>query len=412
MDNHVYFDNPCGIDPRRMVWPRVLDMNDRSLRHIVTGLGGPAHGVPREAGFEITAASEMMAILCLAADWNDLRARLERIVVGFFYRGEPVAAAELHAGGAMLALLRDAFLPNLVQTRAGSPALVHGGPFANMAHGCNSLVATQLALRRADWVITEAGFAFDLGAEKFFDIKCVMGQLDTAAVVLVATIRALKIHGGQSADAALRPNVEAVRLGLPNLEKQIENIRQFGESPVVAINRHSGDAEEELAAVRERCAQLGVPCAVAEPYQRGGEGCVSLTRTVMAHAERTERPLRPLYDWAEPPKEKIRKVAQCMYGAREVSYSREAERDLELVYRHGWDRLPVCLAKAPTSLSDDPKRVGRPADFEVHVRRVQVSAGAGFLVVFLADILRMPGLPRRPLAERIDLRDGAIVGLT
>lgn len=411
VDNHVYFDNPRGIDPRRIVWPRVLDMNDRSLRSIVTGLGGPPHGVPREASFEITAASEVMAILCLATGWEDLRARLERIVVGFTYRGEPVRASELRAAGAMLALLRDAFLPNLVQTHAGTPALIHGGPFANIAHGCNSLVATQLALRRADWVVTEAGFAFDLGAEKFFDIKCVTGQLDTAAVVLVATVRALKIHGGARAEDASRPDVEALRRGLPNLEKHIENIRHFGESPVVAINRHDTDAEEELAAVRERCAQLGVPCALAEPYQRGGEGCVPLARTVMAHAERTRRPFRPLYDWAEPPKEKILKVARSMYGARGVVYTREAERDLELVHRHGWDNLPVCLAKAPTSLSDDPKRVGRPADFEVTVRRIQVSAGAGFLVVLLGDILRMPGLPRVPLAERIDLRGGAIVGL-
>ncbi len=410
IDNHVYFDNALGLDSRRIVWPRVLDINDRSLRHIVTGLGGTAHGVPREAAFEITAASEIMAILCLAKDFTDLRARLERILIGFTTRGEPVMAGQLGATGALLALLLDAFLPNLVQTRAGTPALVHGGPFANVAHGCNSLVATQLAMRRADWVVTEAGFAFDLGAEKFFDIKCVTGQLDTAAVVLVATVRALKVHGG-SPDARGPQGLEALRKGMANLEKHVENIREFGEAPVVAINRHAGDSEQELELVRDRCAELEVPCAVADPYQRGGEGCVSLARTVMAHAEKASRPFRPLYDWAAAPKEKISTVARRMYGARSVAYTREAERDLELVHRFGWDTLPVCLAKAPTSLSDDPKRTGRPKDFEVTVRRVQPNTGAGFLVVLLGDILRMPGLPRQPLAQRIEVHDGKIVGL-
>ncbi len=410
IDNHVYFDNALGLDSRRIVWPRVLDMNDRSLRHIVTGLGGTAHGVPREAAFEITAASEIMAILCLAKDFADLRARLERILIGFTTRGEPVMAGQLGATGALLALLLDAFLPNLVQTRAGTPALVHGGPFANVAHGCNSLVATQLAMRRADWVVTEAGFAFDLGAEKFFDIKCVTGKLDTAAVVLVATVRALKVHGG-SPEARGPQGLEALRKGMANLEKHVENIREFGEAPVVAINRHAGDSEQELELVRNRCAELGVPYAVADPYQRGGEGCVSLARTVMAHAEKASRPFRPLYDWAAAPKEKISTVARRMYGARSVAYTREAERDLELVHRFGWDTLPVCLAKAPTSLSDDPKRAGRPKDFEVTVRRVQPNTGAGFLVVLLGDILRMPGLPRQPLAQRIEVHDGKIVGL-
>lgn len=411
VDNHLYFDNALAIDPRRIVWPRVLDVNDRSLRRIVIGLGGPAHGVPREAGFEITAASEIMAILCLATDYEDLRARLDRTLVAFSRTGAPVLAGQLHATGSLLALLGDAFLPNLVQTRAGTPALVHGGPFANIAHGCNSLVATQLAMRRADWVITEAGFAFDLGAEKFFDIKCVTGQLDTAAVVLVATVRALKVHGGSNPEARGPAALEALRKGMANLDKHVENIRAFGESPVVAVNRHASDSQEEIDLVLAHCAELGVPSAVADPYHRGGEGCVTLARTVLAHAEKTSRPFRPLYDWAAPPKEKILTVAQRMYGARGVVYTKEAERDLEQVHRHGWDRLPVCLAKTPTSLSDDPKRVGRPTDFEVTAQRVLPSTGAGFLVVLFGDILRMPGLPRHPLAEQIDFRDGKIVGL-
>lgn len=411
VDNHVYFGNPLGIDPRRITWKRVMDMNDRSLRFIVTGLGGPAHGVPREAGFDITAASEVMAMLCLARDAEDLRQRLDRTLVGFTYSGEPVFARQLEATGAMLALLRDALLPNLVQTREGTPVLVHGGPFANIAHGCNSIIATQLALDRADWVITEAGFAFDLGAEKFFDIKCVTAGFDTAAVVLVATVRALKLHGGVAPENVARPNPAAVAKGLPNLDKHVDNIRQFGEPPVVAINRFTTDTEEEIEVVRRRCSYLGVPVAVAEPFTRGGEGCTTLAQTVMAHAEKRSKPFRPLYAWGEPVQAKILKVAQAMYGARGVVYTKEAERDLQLVARHGFDKLPVCLAKTPTSLSDDPKRVGRPTDFDVTVRAVQPATGAGFLVVLLGDILRMPGLPRVPLATRIDLQNGTIVGL-
>ncbi|MCX8072140.1 MAG: formate--tetrahydrofolate ligase [Candidatus Binatia bacterium] len=412
VDNHIYFGNSLGIDSRRVTWKRVMDMNDRSLRFIVTGLGGPAHGVPREAGFDITAASEVMAMLCLARDAEDLRQRLARTLVGFTYGGEPVFAEQLEATGAMLALLRDALLPNLVQTRAGTPVLVHGGPFANIAHGCNSIIATQLALDCADWVITEAGFAFDLGAEKFFDIKCVTAGFDTAAVVLVATVRALKLHGGVSPAEVARPNPAAVARGLRNLDKHVENIRQFGEPPVVAINRFATDTEEEIEVVRRRCSYLAVPMAVAEPFTRGGEGCVTLAQTVMAHAEKRSKPFRPLYDWSEPVPTKILKVAQAMYGARGVIYTKEAERDLELIARCGFDKLPVCLAKTPTSLSDDPKRVGRPTDFDVTVRAIYPATGAGFLVVLLGDILRMPGLPKTPLAARIDLRGGEIVGLT
>ncbi len=412
VDNHVYFGNSLGIDPRRITWKRVMDLNDRSLRFVVTGLGGPAHGVPREAGFDITAASEVMAMLCLARHAEDLRQRLARTLVGFTYSREPVFAEQLKATGAMLALLRDALLPNLVQTAEGTPTLVHGGPFANIAHGCNSIIATQLALDRADWVVTEAGFAFDLGAEKFFDIKCVTAGFDTAAVVLVATVRALKLHGGIAARDVARPNPAAVARGLPNLDKHVENIRRFGEPPVVAINRFTTDTEEEIEVVRRRCSYLGVPVAVAQPFDRGGEGCVTLAQTVMAHAEKRSKPFRPLYAWNEPVPAKILKVAESMYGARGVVYSKEAERDLQLIVRYGFDKLPVCLAKTPTSLSDDPKRLGRPTDFDVTVRAIQPATGAGFLVVLLGDILRMPGLPKEPRATQIDLRDGEIVGLT
>ena len=411
VDNHVYFGNPLGIDPRRVTWKRVLDMNDRSLRFIVTGLGGPAHGVPREAGFDITAASEVMAMLCLARDAEDLRQRIDRTLVGFTYDGAPVTAGQIQATGAMLALLRDALLPNLVQTQAGTPALVHGGPFANIAHGCNSIIATRLALDCADWVITEAGFAFDLGAEKFFDIKCVTAGFDTAAVVLVTTVRALKQHGGVAAADLARSNPAAVARGLPNLDKHVENIRVFGEPPVVAVNRFTTDTEEEIEVVRRRCAALGVPMAIAQPFDRGGEGCVTLARTVMAHAEKRSKRFQPLYDWNDPVPQKILRVAQAMYGAKGVQYTKEAERDLALIGRYGFDKLPVCLAKTPTSLSDDPKRLGRPSDFDVTVRSIQPATGAGFLVVLLGDILRMPGLPKIPLATRIDLRDGKIVGL-
>ena len=411
VDNHVYFGNPLGIDPRRVTWKRVMDMNDRSLRFIVTGLGGPAHGVPREAGFDITAASEVMAMLCLSRDAEDLRQRIDRTLVGFTYDGAPVTAGQIQATGSMLALLRDALLPNLVQTRAGTPALVHGGPFANIAHGCNSIIATRLALDCADWVITEAGFAFDLGAEKFFDIKCVTAGFDTAAVVLVTTVRALKQHGGVATADLARPNPAAVARGLPNLDKHVENIRVFGEPPVVAVNRFTTDTEEEIEVVRRRCAALGVPMAVAQPFDRGGEGCVTLARTVMAHAEKRSKPFQPLYDWNDPVPQKILRVAQAMYGAKGVQYTKEAERDLALIGRYGFDKLPVCLAKTPTSLSDDPKRLGRPSDFDVTVRSIQPATGAGFLVVLLGDILRMPGLPKIPLATRIDLQDGKIVGL-
>jgi formate--tetrahydrofolate ligase len=412
LDNHVYFGNELDLDPRRILWRRVLDMNDRALRNVIVGLGGHRQGVPRETGFDITAASEVMAMLCLAEDEADLHARIERLLVGFTYGGEPVTASRLSATGSMLALLRDALWPNLVQTLEGTPALIHGGPFANIAHGCNSVIATRMALHLADWAITEAGFGFDLGAEKFFDIKCRGAGLDTSAVVLVATTRALKFHGAAARDEFGRPDAQAVRRGLPNLEKHIENIRRFGESPVVALNRFGDDTEAEIGVVRSRCAELGVPFAVSDHHARGGEGALDLARSVMEHARSKRKPFQPLYELEESVPDKVLAVARKMYGARDVVFSRAAERDLEDVRRLGYEGLPVCIAKTPASLSDDPKLRGRPDGFEVTVRSIQINAGAGFLVVLTGNILRMPGLPRRPRAESIDLRDGEIVGLS
>jgi formate--tetrahydrofolate ligase len=411
LDNHIYFGNRLGIDPRRIVWRRVLDMNDRALRNVIVGLGGPQQGVPRETGFDITAASEIMAMLCLASGEEDLRARIDRVLVAFTHAAEPVTAARLSGSGAMLALLRDALRPNLVQSLEGTPAFVHGGPFANIAHGCNSVLATRMAMHLADWVVTEAGFGFDLGAEKFFDIKCRTAGLDTAAVVLVATLRALKMHGGTPLAELARPDPAAIARGLPNLEKHVENIRQFGEPPVVALNQFAGDEEEEIDAVRSRCVELGVAFAASDHYARGGAGAANLARVVMASAERRSRPFRPLYDLDQPVVEKILAVAQKMYGARGVVFTKAAERDLQDIERLGYANLPVCIAKTQSSLSDDPKVTGRPTNFDVTVRAIQINAGAGFLVVLTGDIMRMPGLPRQPRAEAIDLKDGEIVGV-
>jgi formate--tetrahydrofolate ligase len=411
LDNHLYWGNALGIDPRRVLWKRVLDMNDRALRNVIVGLGGPGQGVPRETGFDITAASEVMAMLCLARDEDDLRARIERLLVGFTYDGAPVTAKDLGAAGAMLALLHDALWPNLVQTSEGVPALVHGGPFANIAHGCNSAIATRMALHCADWAITEAGFGFDLGAEKFFDIKCRSAGLDASAVVLVATVRALKLHGGAPADALEKPDPGAVERGLPNLEKHVENIRCFGERPVVALNRFDADRDDEIDVVRARCAGLGVSFAVSDHFGLGGEGAVELARAVREQASGASSPFRPLYRLEDPFPDKVLAVASRMYGARGVVLSKEAQRDLREVRRLGYEQLPVCIAKTPASLSDDPKLRNRPRDFDVTVRSIQINAGAGFLVALTGEILRMPGLPRRPLAESIDVQGGAIVGV-
>jgi formate--tetrahydrofolate ligase len=411
IDNHLHFGNELKIESRRVLWPRVLDMNDRALREVVIGLGGKPHGMPRESAFDITAASELMAILCLATGWDDLRERIDRTVVAFNQDGGVVRAGELGVTGAMLALMRDALMPNLVQTLEGTPAIVHGGPFANIAHGCNSVLATRSALHLADWVITEAGFGFDLGAEKFFDIKLRAAGLDTAAVVLVASARALKLHGGRSVKELDETDPKAVEAGLPNLEKHIENIGHFGERPVVALNRFHSDTDEEVAVVRQFCEALGVPFAAASHYDDGGEGALELARVVKEQAEHHSTPFHPLYSTADSVPDKIRAVAQTMYGARDIAFTKAAERDLREIERLGFADLPVCIAKTQSSLSDDPKLRGRPRDFEVTVRRLQINAGAGFLVVLTGDILRMPGLPRTPQANAIEVDGGDIVGL-
>jgi len=411
LDNHLQHGDPLRIDPRRVLWRRVIDLNDRALRHVVIGLGGALQGVPRETGFDITPASEIMAALCLAEDVEDLRARLSRIIVALTFDREPVTAADLRAVGAMLVLLKDAVMPNLVQTVDGVPAFIHGGPFANIAHGCNSVIATKMAMAHADWTVTEAGFGFDLGAEKFFDIKCVSAGLDTAAVVLVATIRALKMHGGVARDALTGADPAAVERGLGNLDKHVESIRTFGEVPVVALNRFAADTEDEIAVVRAACERAGVPFAVSDVFARGGEGGVELARQVVAHAEARPNPFRPLYDWSEPFQVKLEKIAKAMYGACCVEITKEAARDLRQIARFGYEKLPLCVAKTQKSLSDDPKLVGRPEGFEVTVRNVILAAGAGYLVPMLGDILRMPGLPTSPQAERMDLVDGKVTGL-
>ena len=411
LDNHMHRQGPLNIDPRRVLWRRVVDLNDRALRDVVIGLGGALDGVPRETGFDITPASEVMAALCLAEDAEDLRKRLGALIVALTFDKKPVTAGDLEAVGAMMVLLKDALMPNLVQTVEGVPALVHGGPFANIAHGCNSVIATKMALSHADWVVTEAGFGFDLGAEKFFDIKCVSAGLDTAAVVLVATIRALKAHGGAEESAWSESDPTSVRKGLANLQKHVENIRTFGEIPVIALNRFATDTDEEIAVVRKACEAMGAPFAESNIFAEGGAGGVELAEAVVAHAERTSQPFRPLYDWAEPVKMKIEKIAQAMYGAREVEYTRDAERDLARIASFGCEQLPICIAKTPASLTDDPKRIGRPEEFEITVRNVLLAAGAGYIVPLLGDIIRMPGLPKVPQANKMDYVDGEIIGL-
>jgi formate--tetrahydrofolate ligase len=411
VDNHIYHGNQLRIDARRVLWRRVVDLNDRALRHVVIGLGGKLQGVPRETGFDITPASEVMAILCLAEDAADLRARLGRILVAMTYRDEPVTAADLEAVGAMMVLLKDALMPNLVQTCEGVPALIHGGPFANIAHGCNSVIATKMALAHADWVVTEAGFGFDLGAEKFFDIKCASAGLDPAAVVLVATIRALKRHGGVARDALQEPDPGAVERGIPNMEKHVENIRAFGVTPVVALNRFATDGTEEIEVVRKACASLGAPFAVADVFGNGGEGGIELAQALLDHSGAHPNPFKPLYDWSEPIKDKMAKIAGTMYGATEINYTKPAERAIQRMGELGYGGLPLCVAKTPTSLTDDPARTGRPLGFEITVRDIIVSAGAGYLVPLLGDILRMPGLPSSPQANQMDLVDGKVVGL-
>ena len=410
VDNHLHHGNTLGLESRRVLWKRVLDMNDRALRDIVIGLGGKSEGIPRETGFDITAASEVMAILCLSSDVDDLKTRLGRIVVGFRSDGTPVQAAELKAVGAMAALLRDAIKPNLVQTVEGVPALVHGGPFANIAHGTNSINATRMALGYADIVVTEAGFAFELGAEKFFDINCRYGGFAPSLTVLVATLRALKMHGGIPLARVSEPDPMAVERGLANLEKHVENIRKFEQRCVVAINHFPTDTEEEIAVVKRYCEILGLDAVVSRPFSEGGEGCREIAEVVWDLAQKTEPHFRPLYDWEDSIEKKIAAVASEMYGAEAVDFAPRARRDRDLLEKLGFGKLPVCIAKTQQSLSDNPALLGRPKDFLVTVREIQLAAGAGYIVPITGEILRMPGLPKEPLAERFDLgADGEIV---
>jgi formate--tetrahydrofolate ligase len=401
-----------GLDPRTVTWKRVMDMNDRSLRNIVIGLGGTTSGVPRETGFDITAASEIMAILCLATDREDLKRRLGNIFVGFTFDKQPIYARDLKAPGAMATLLKTAIQPNLVQTIEGNPAIIHGGPFANIAQGTNSVIATRMGLSLADYVVTEAGFGFDLGGEKFLDIKCQSAGLSPRVVVLVATIRALKYHGGVALAELKTPNPEAVAAGLPNLEKHLENVRAYGLPAVVAINRFAGDSAAEIAVIQQRAAALGVPAVVANGWEAGGGGTQELAAAVVETVARATAAFQPLYDWTSPVTQKIATIATKIYGAESVVYAAKAQADLRKIARLGLEQLPICMAKTQMSLSDNPKLRGRPRDFVITVREIEIAAGAGFLVPITGDIMRMPGLPAEPGAERIDIdAEGNISGL-
>lgn len=412
LDNHIQQGNALNIDPRRIVWKRVVDMNDRELRNIVVGLGGKAHGVPRQDGFDITVASEVMAILCLATGLHDLKERLSKIIVAYDYSGNPITAGMLKAQGAMAALLKDAVKPNLVQTLENVPAIIHGGPFANIAHGCNSVMATKTALKLADYTITEAGFGADLGAEKFFDIKCRYAGLKPDAVVLVATVRALKMHGGVPKTELATPDVEAVKRGIVNLEKHIENIKQYGLPLVVAINAFAQDTPEELEAIRSHCAAHGVNVALSEVFAKGGEGGIELAKEVVALATSGKADFKLLYGEELSLKEKIETIAKNIYGAVGVNYTKEANNALKDFERMGYGHLPVCMAKTQYSFSDDPALLGRPEGFEITIKNCRIAAGAGFVVVLTGDIMTMPGLPKVPAAEKIDVSDdGVISGL-
>ena len=412
VDNHIYQGNKLNIDPRRVTWRRCVDLNDRQLRFVVDGLGGRANGVPREDGYDITVASEIMAVLCLASDITDLKARLSRLVVGYTYDEKPVTAGDLNAAGAMAALLKDALKPNLVQTLEHTPAFVHGGPFANIAHGCNSVTATKIAMRLSDYTITEAGFGADLGAEKFLDIKCRVAGLKPSAVVIVATVRALKYNGGVPKADLNQENLEALEKGLPNLLKHVSNITNVYKLPcVVAINRFPNDTEAELALVERKCKELGVNVALSEVWAKGGEGGIALAKEVIRLVEEPND-FSFAYDLDETIEQKITDIVQKIYGGKDVAFTPNALKQIKTLTDLGYDKMPICMAKTQYSLSDDPAKLGAPKDFTVTVRNVKVSAGAGFLVALTGEIMTMPGLPKVPAAERIDVdATGKISGL-
>ena len=412
IDNHIHQGNLLRIDSRRIVFKRVMDMNDRSLRNIVVGMGGKINGFLREDGFMITVASEIMAILCMASDLEDLKERMGNILIAYNLDGEPVYAKELEVQGAMALLMKDAIKPNLVQTLENTPAIIHGGPFANIAHGCNSIIATKTALKMSDITITEAGFGADLGAEKFLDIKCRYGNLNPDCVVLVATIRALKHHGGVKKDELNISNVDALNKGMKNLEKQIENIKAYGVPVVVAINKFITDSDEEVKAIEDFCKNIGVEVSLTEVWEKGGEGGIDLANKVIKTMETEPSNFKMIYDSEESIKDKILKIVQTIYGGKGVNYTPQALKQIAEIEKFNLDRLPICMAKTQYSLSDNPSLLGRPENFDITVKEVRVSNGAGFIVVLTGDVMTMPGLPKVPAANRMDIKDnGEIVGL-
>lgn len=413
LDNHIHHGNKLGIDVRKITWKRCVDMNDRQLRFIVDGLNGKGNGVPREDGYDITVASEIMAILCLADDLEDLKNRIARVIVGYTSEGKPITAGDLNAQGACAALLKDALKPNLVQTLEHTPAFVHGGPFANIAHGCNSVMATKMGLKLADYVVTEAGFGADLGAEKFLDIKCRLSNLKPDAVVIVATVRALKLHGGVPKSELDKENIEALGKGVPNLLKHVENITKvYGLPAVVAINRFPTDTEEELAYIENECNKLNINAVLSEVWGKGGDGGIDLAKEVLKIIEKEENKFEFAYDVELGIKEKIESIATKIYGADGVEFVGKSSKEIKELEELGYGKLPICMAKTQYSLSDDPKKLGRPSNFKISIRKVKVSAGAGFVVALTGDIMTLPGLPKVPAAEKIDVDNtGKITGL-
>lgn len=412
LDNHIHRGNELNIDPRRVGWKRVMDMNDRSLRQVVVGLGGPLRGVPREDGFNITVASEIMAVLCLATGIDDLKERLARMVVAYTYEEEPITVKDLAIEGALTLLLKDAMKPNLVQTTENTPALIHGGPFANIAHGCNSVMATKTASKLGDYVVTEAGFGADLGAEKFLDIKTSAGEIETDAVVIVATVRALKLHGGVDKDHLTEENIEALKAGMENLQKHIETIEQFGLPFVVSINKFPTDTLAETEFIEDWCKSRNVEVALTDVWSKGGEGGISLAEKIIEKIDEDERDFKRVYDLNESLETKIRKIAQKVYGADDIELSPKAKKQIMFYEQQGWGKLPVCMAKTQYSLSDNPALIGRPRNFTITIRELHPSIGAGFIVVLTGDVMTMPGLPKKPAALNMDVtEDGKVTGL-
>ncbi len=400
------------LDPRTILWKRVMDMNDRALRKIILGLGGTAHGIPRESGFDIAVASEVMAILCLSQSITELKERFANILIAFTKDNKPVYARDLKAQGAMAVLMKDALRPNLVQTLEGNPAIIHGGPFANIAQGTNSILATQMAMSLSDYVVTEAGFGFDLGAEKFLNIKCPLAGISPSVIVIVATVRALKYHGGVSLNELKKPNPEAVLKGSVNLQKHLENAHQYGVPTVVAINAFPTDIPEEYAVIQQVCDAMGIKAVISRVYAEGGKGGIDLAQEVLQAINQNDSNFRPLYDWKDTVENKILKICSQIYGAKKVNFTSQAEKDMKLIQRLGYEHFPICMAKTQYSFSDDPQKLGRPTDFEITVREIAIASGAQFIIPITGEIMRMPGLPNQPAAENIDIDDnGFITGL-